>query len=269
MKKLLSLTLAALLLLATVFAFASCGDGPQTVFKPEPKGTLKLGFDSGFPPYGYLDAESNEYAGFDIELAKAVCADLGYVLELVPIDWNAKDAELASGTINCIWNGFTINAERLEKYSWTPAYADNSIVVLVKGSSITDLAGLAGKSVVVQAGSSGEDALKEKTDLVASFNGGAYSTITDYVSAFTEPETGAVDAIVVDKGVAESLIKGKSGYSILAEAISTEQYGIAFAKTDAGAALRDVIWCAIEAMDKAEIGAIAEKYGIKDAIIID
>lgn len=272
MKKILASLLTFAMLAACLLAFSACGEGPQTVFMPEPKGTLRLGFDSEYPPYGYLDTDANEYAGFDIDLAKAVCSEIGYKLELVPIDWNMKDAELSAGTIDCIWSGFTMDSveadgvNRLEKYTWSGAYSDNSIVILVKGDSIQSTANLAGKTVKVQAGSSGEAALKDKTALVSTFRGGKYETAADYTTAFAELESGSVDALVIDIGVANALISGKTGYNILSEKIATEQYGIGFKLGNT--ALRDTIWNAILALDSSVISGIAEKYGLTDSIII-
>ncbi len=284
MKKLITLMLTAVLALTAVFGMASCAKEAQTVFLPEGevKGELKLGFDASFPPYGYLDSETNEYAGFDIELAKLVCAKLGYKLTLIPIDWAMKDAELNSGTIDCIWNGFTIQG-RESLYAWTPAYSDSSIVVLVKGTTITDLAGLAGKTVMVQAGSSGETALyatdddgniieddngkKVPSDLAKTFKDGKFQTVDNYTNGFTQLDSGAIDALVVDLGVAKQLIDGKTGYVILEEGVAVEQYGIGFKLGNE--ALRDTIWSTIQELDKAQIKALAEKYEIEDSITID
>ncbi|MCR5733094.1 MAG: transporter substrate-binding domain-containing protein, partial [Lachnospiraceae bacterium] len=82
-----------------------------------------VGFDAEFPPYGYMD-DNGDYTGFDLELAEEVCKRNGWELVKQPIDWDAKDAELNSGTIDCIWNGFTING-REEQYTFTEPYVDN------------------------------------------------------------------------------------------------------------------------------------------------
>ena len=115
--------------------------------------TFTVGFDAEFPPYGYKD-DNGEYVGFDLSLAQEVCKRNGWELVKQPIDWDSKDMELSSGTIDCIWNGFTMNG-RESDYTWTTPYIDNSQVVIVKsGSSINKLADLSGKVVVVQAHSS-------------------------------------------------------------------------------------------------------------------
>ena len=91
--------------------------------------------------------DNGEYTGFDLELAQAVCDMEGWELVKTPIDWDSKDMELDSGSIDCIWNGFTING-REDDYEWTQAYADNSqVIVVAEGSGIASLADLAGKTV--------------------------------------------------------------------------------------------------------------------------
>lgn len=115
--------------------------------------TFTVGFDAEFPPYGYKD-DSGEYVGFDLDLAQEVCERNGWNLVKQPIDWDSKDMELSSGSIDCIWNGFTLNGRERE-YTWSKAYIDNSQVVIVKsGSGIKKLEDLKGKVVIVQADSS-------------------------------------------------------------------------------------------------------------------
>ena len=120
--------------------------------------TFTVGFDAEFPPYGYQN-EQGEYVGFDLDLAAEVCKRQGWELVKKPIDWNAKDQELDTGSIDCIWNGFTIQG-REDLYTWTVPYVDNSQVIVVKSDSgIKSAADLAGKNLVVQSDSSAQAAL--------------------------------------------------------------------------------------------------------------
>ena len=114
--------------------------------------TLVVGFDAEYPPYGYMD-ENGEYTGFDLELAQAVCDLEGWELEKKPISWDSKDQELESGSIDCIWNGFTMNG-REDDYTFSVPYVDNSqVIVVAEDSGIETLEDLAGKTVGVQAAS--------------------------------------------------------------------------------------------------------------------
>ena len=103
--------------------------------------TLIVGFDASFPPYGYKD-DSGEYVGFDLDLAQEVCDRNDWKLVKQPIDWDSKDAELNSETIDCIWNGFTMNG-REDDYTWSDPYIDNKQVVVVRSDSgIDDFSGV-------------------------------------------------------------------------------------------------------------------------------
>ena len=167
---------------------------------------LVVGFDAEYPPYGYKD-ETGEYTGFDLELAQAVCDIYGWELVKQPIDWDAKDMELNSGAIDCIWNGFTMTG-REDDYTWSDAYVDNSIVVMVPADSeIQTLADLSGKTVVTQADSSALTALQtDRSDLAATFK--SLEQTADYNTAVLNMNSGMVDAIAIDIGVAMYYVSG-------------------------------------------------------------
>lgn len=163
--------------------------------------TFSVGFDQDFPPYGYVD-DSGNFAGFDLDMAAEVCRRNGWQLNLVPINWDLKDAELASGNIDCIWNGFTITAEREKQYLFTKPYMDNTQVFVVLASSgIKTFADLEGKVVMAQSNSAAFYALDEDMpELVATFK--ELRTIPEYNTAFLELDQGSVDAVAIDRPVA-------------------------------------------------------------------
>ena len=196
--------------------------------------TFTVGFDAEYPPYGYKD-ESGEYTGFDLELAQEVCDRNGWTLVKQPIDWDSKDMELSTGAIDCIWNGFTMTG-REDDYTFSVPYVDNSSVfVVMNDSDIKSKEDLAGKVVVTQADSSALTALTSEEDndenlaLAASF--ADLQQVADYNTAFMNLESGAVDAIAVDIGVAQYQLASRGDtFRKLDEPLSTEQYGIGFKK---------------------------------------
>ena len=125
--------------------------------------TFTVGFDAEYPPYGYMD-DDGEYTGFDLELAQAVCDKEGWELVKKPINWDSKDMELNSGSIDCIWNGFTMNG-REDDYTFSVPYVDNSqVIVVAENSGIEQLSDLAGKTVGVQAASAALDLLQSEDE---------------------------------------------------------------------------------------------------------
>ena len=205
---------------AIAVLLAGCGKDSGNAFK--------VGFDADFPPYGFV--KNGQYVGFDLDLAREVAKRNDWEIVLKPINWDAKDMELETGSIDCIWNGFTING-RENAYTWSDPYVDNSQVVLVrKDSSIAVLADLAGKIVAVQtdtpvqkafnAGGKREELGKTFKQLVVTPN---------YNNAVWELETGGVDAVAMDIGVAQEKLKtGK--FKMLDEVVIKELYGIGFRK---------------------------------------
>lgn len=246
-------------LLMAVSVLAGCGKKDAKVFT--------VGFDAEFPPYGYQD-ENGEYTGFDLELAAAVCEMEGWELVKQPIDWDAKDMELSSGAIDCIWNGFTING-REDAYTWSVPYVDNSQVYVVKADAgISSPADLAGKVVGVQKDSSALAALSEdeNADLLASFAN--LTQYADYNTAFMDLEAGGIDCVAMDIGVAQYQIDSRStAFVMLDEKLATEQYGVGFLKGNTE--LRDTVEAdLLKLNENGKVAELAEKYGLTDCVCL-
>ena len=211
---------------------------------------LIVGFDSAYPPYGYV-GDDGSYTGFDLELAQEVGKRVGWEVQLEPIDWDAKDTLMNSGAINCIWNGFTIEG-REDDYTFSEPYMLNAQVVVVKkGSGISDLAGLAGKAVITQTDSAAYDVLAgedaAQADVAATF--ASLETIGDYNTAFMQLETGAVDAVACDLSIAAYQLAAKpDAYEQLSEQLSSEHYAVGFKKGDEASATQ--VTDTLKAMDK-------------------
>ncbi len=268
MKKLLSKI--AVIILGTVLFTGMCSSLVCYANVKEDN-TFVVGFDAEFPPYGYKD-DNGEYVGFDLDLAQEVCNRKGWILKKQPIEWNSKDMELKTGAIDCIWNGFTMNG-REKDYTWSTPYVDNSQVVIVKDSSkISKLTDLSGKIVTVQADSSalaaltGEDASEENKALAKSFK--QLQQVGDYNSAFLNLDSGAVDAVCMDIGVAKYELKSRgSGFKMLDQHLSTEKYGIGFKLGNTE--LRDEVQSTlIEMLNDGTFAKIAENWGLDEAVCL-
>lgn len=218
----------------------------------EAKTTFTVGFDADLPPMGFMD-DDGSYVGFDLDLAREVADRMGLEFVAQPILWDAKDMELDNGTIDCVWNGFTITG-REDQYTWTEPYMNNEqVFVVLADSGITDTAGLAGKVVEVQVDSAAETALNGMPDLKATL--ASVETTPNYNQAIMDLEMGAVDAVAMDSVVAQYLLTQRGTDAvILDEALSSEQYAVGFKLGNEE--LRDQVQAVLEEM--AADGTMAE-----------
>ena len=269
MKKRAALLLALAMLATTVLAGCGSKEDKSADNKKEDKKeakvenddeTLIVGFDASFPPYGYKD-DDGEYVGFDLELAQEVCDRNDWKLVKQPVDWDAKEMGIDSGTIDCIWNGFTMNG-REDEYTWSDPYIDNKqVMVVATDSGINSFDDLSGKLVETQADSSALAALQgDQKKLADTF--GSLTEIAEYNTAFMDLESGACDAIAMDIGVAYYQInsrKNPDDYKVLDEEISSEQYAVGFKLGNEE--LRDKVQATLDEMaEDGTVAKIAEKY---------
>lgn len=239
-KKILTILSAACVLCLSAVLLAGCSGGGDAA-KSEggdasqaEKFTLTVGFDQSYPPYGFV-GDDGEFTGIDLDMAKEVCERNGWELKLEPIDWDAKDALLNSGSINCIWNGFTKEG-REDDYLFSEPYMLNEQVVVVKaGGDVKSLDDLAGKIVITQVDSAALDVLsdEENADMVA-LKGSLkeLQTIGDYNNAFMQLESGMVDAVACDLSIAAYQMAAKPDAYTQLEPLSTEHYAVGFKKGD-------------------------------------
>ena len=222
--------------------------------------TLVVGFDESYPPYGFV-GDNGQYTGFDIDMAKAVCEKLGWGLELKAIDWDAKDALLEQGQINCIWNGFTKEGREGKYYLSDPYMTNKQVVVVKEGSNIKSLADLQGKVVITQADSAALEVLQgDKKSVADTFS--RLDTIGDYNNAFMQLDSGAVDAVACDLSIAQYQISANSGkYEGIEEALSSENYVVAFPRNTEGATRANYVTQIMMELDSAgKVKEICDKY---------
>jgi len=266
----LALVLVAFLVMGTASAglFDFLGGDNSGNATTNDEDTFIVGFDAEFPPYGYKD-DSGNYTGFDLDLAKEVCDRNNWTFVAQPIDWDAKDAEIDSGSIDCIWNGFTIDG-RENDYTWSDPYFDNKQVFIVRADSgIDTIDDLSGKTVETQKDSSALAALQGDNKTIAD----TFATLTevaDYNTAFMDLKSSACDAIAMDIGVGEYDIKNQDNpddFKVIDQYITTEKYGIGFKKGNDD--LKNQVQETLNEMFKdGTVAKIAEKYGISEDALI-
>ncbi|NMA64699.1 MAG: transporter substrate-binding domain-containing protein, partial [Clostridiaceae bacterium] len=230
MKKIMSLLLA----LTMVFALVACSK--KETNKPQDEsdlsyvknnGKLIIGY-TNYAPMNYTD-ENGIFTGFDTELATLVSGKLGLEPEFVEINWDTKEVELNAKSIDCIWNGLTINDERKATMEITKPYVKNAQVVLVKeGTVYDDTSSLIGKTVVAEQGSAGEDTIEADENLKQA----NYVPKTLQTDCLMELKSGTADAAVLDLTLAKTMTGNGTSYEdiIIVDHLAEENYGVAFRK---------------------------------------
>ena len=214
--------------------------------------------------------DNNELVGFDTDLAKKVFENLGYTVMFKEIKWENKYTDLASGTIDCIWNGFTANTadddgvQRADKVDFSYNYMENNQVVVVKkDSGIAAAADLANKIGEAESGSAGET-------YAAEFEGAIIKGVTKQTDALMDVNSGAADFAVLDAQLAAKYC-GNGDYTdlMVVEALSNdvEYYAIGFAKGSELTSLVNEQLAALAA--DGTLTAIAETYGVENSVITE
>ena len=222
--------------------------------------TLKMGTNASFPPYEFYDDESGEIVGIDAEVAAAICAKLGYELEIVDMDFDAIIPAVTTGKIDFGMAGMTVTEERMQSVDFTTSYATGIQVVIVKEDSeivsVDDLfAEGASHKIGVQQGTTGDlycswDIEDEGLGSVERYKNG-----TDAVLALT---SGKVDCVVIDNEPAKNYIAANEGLKILDTEYAVEDYAIALAKDSE---LTEKINAALEELiADGTVQAIIDKY---------
>ena len=277
MMKKISLAVFAMMMVAMLAVFAGCSSSSDTnsgtadsgtaqdnsLQNVLDKGTLVLGLDDSFPPMGFRD-ENNNIVGFDIDVATEVANRMGVELKLQPIEWSTKEMELNTGSVDCLWNGLSIDDERKQAMDLSEPYMTNRMVLVVlNDSEYTDQASLAGKTIGEQNGSTAEKILEE-SDFAKTI--GNTIGFKDNVTAFMELETKGIDAIFMDEVVANYAITSQNkDFKVLEDGLTEEEYAVGFKKGNT--ALKNEVQKYIDEM-KADgtMTQISEKWFGKDVV---
>ena len=280
MKKILTAAVAVMLVLTMMFVYTGCGkkddasagtsaeaNAASDLGAIKEKGELVIGITL-FAPMDYYEDGSDELVGFEADFARAVCEKLGVTATFQEIKWEAKETELNSKNIDCIWNGMTITPEREENMSISTPYMANKQIVVIKADKAAEIEknGLAGLNVVAEQESAGEEVINEDK----AFEGCNYTPVDSMAAAMRDVKAGTADACVIDYITALGSIGEGTDYADLAKidslSFADEQYGIAFRK---GSDITAEVNAIIDQLAKdGTLQKIAEKYNIADSLLV-
>ncbi len=221
----------------SVFALTGCGksgggESEKTDWEYiQDRGKVIVGLDDTFAPMGFRD-ENNEIVGFDIDLAKAVFEEMGLEVEFKAIDWTAKEAELASKKIDCIWNGLSVTPDRVKNMSMSKRYLANRELVmsLDEKINIKDATELKNYKIATQADSAAADDIKAN-ELYDEFK----DNVTEYKTydqAILDMKAGRVDVVVIDEVYATYNNQNKEKLYESEFNFGSDDYAIGFRKED-------------------------------------
>lgn len=215
---------------AAAAVLAGCGSSEKEEAQKLPE-KIVIGLDDNFPPMGFRD-ENGDIVGFDIDLASEAGKRMGVPVEFKPIDWDSKEAALKSKQVDMLWNGLTITEERAKQIAFSKPYLDNAQIIIVKADSpVADRAGLAGRIIGTQEGSSSIDALEKVPEFTNSLQ--EVKRYGDFVAAFMDLELGRIDGVLVDSVVGRYYMSKKPDqFKVIDDQMGDEQYGVGMRQED-------------------------------------
>ena len=219
-KRIISLLIVGVFIVS--FGLVGCGNQAANTAK-----VLKVGSEASFAPFEFQEEGSKEYAGFDMDLIRAVGKQMGYEVQIQNMGFDGLIPGLESGTVDVAISAMTITEERSKKISFSKPYYKSGLTIVVQkdNTTIKNFADLEGKKIAVQLGTTGADeAKKVKNAQIREFNSAPES--------FLELKAGGVDAVVNDKPVNDYYIAKAGGKDAkeIGEPLTAEEYGIATAK---------------------------------------
>lgn len=203
--------------------------------KLQEKNKVVVGIDDTFVPMAFRDKHGN-LEGYDIELAKATFEKMGLEPDFQTIDWSMNQTELATGHIDVIWNGYTINDQRKEKVAFSEPYHSDRLVLLNKAyAAITKPADMKGKTLAVQNGSAGAESLRKEPQYLQTYLTKDVAQYDTYDKAINDVKVGRVDAVLIDGDYANYYLAHEKLNQPL-KTVKTEfppdEYGVGFRKED-------------------------------------
>ncbi|MHC5269629.1 transporter substrate-binding domain-containing protein [Enterococcus sp. LJL98] len=230
-----------LLMLAGMVTLTACGAKKEAKTEKEiqsaaEKEEVVLGLDDTFVPMGFRDKEG-ELTGFDIELSQAIFDLTGTKVNYQPIDWAMKETELANGTIDMIWNGYTITPEREEKALFTDTYMKNrQVLVTAKESGITEFSQMAEKKLGAQEGSSGYTTFNNEPTVLKDIVDGQEATLyASFNEAFIDLENKRIDGLLIDRVYAEYYLTStekSAAFNVIDSPFEAEDFAVGVRKND-------------------------------------
>lgn len=236
---------------------AACAPKPQTDAgaweRIKASGVLRIGLEGTYPPFNFQD-EGGQLAGFEVDFAKALAAQMGLKPEFRPAPFAGLLGALESGRVDVVINQITITPERQAKYDFSEPYTVSGIQIikLKNKPGLEKPEDLAGKKVGVGLGTNYEQWVRTnvpKADV---------RTYDDDPTKYQDLRAGRIDAVLNDRLVAADFIKTSPDFVASGPPFAAQGSGVAM-KKDPG--LKVIVDQAIAALRaKGELSAISQRW---------
>ncbi|MEW5874566.1 MAG: basic amino acid ABC transporter substrate-binding protein [Candidatus Zixiibacteriota bacterium] len=210
-------------ILTVLLGALSCGGGVESgMARIEKSGVLRIGTDATYPPFETVDTDNGQIVGFDIDLVTEICRELQCAPEFIVTPFDGIVTGLTTGKYDMIASAFTITPDRAQEVSFADPYYDagQALAVPLYDESITSVEDLAGKSIGVQLGTTGERQAR-------TIDGAKVVSFENISAAFIDMENGRVDAVINDLPTTEMLIRERQSAKIVGPTLTSEKYGFA------------------------------------------
>ncbi|CAN7248334.1 transporter substrate-binding domain-containing protein [Peribacillus frigoritolerans] len=239
-KKWLKLSLLSLL---AVILLAGCGGGNDSdkaeegggkgkeediLAKVKEKDKIVFGVKNDTRLFGLKNPSTGEVEGFDIDIAKALAAEIlgdENKVEFKEVTSKTRMALLNNGDIDAIVATMTITEDRKKEVDFTDVYFDAGQSLLVKkGSDIKGIDSLKGKKVLAVKGSTSSINIREKAPEAQVLE------FENYSEAFAALKSGQGDALTTDDSILYGMADEDPSYELVGGTFTEEPYGIAVKK---------------------------------------
>ncbi|UCB42737.1 MAG: basic amino acid ABC transporter substrate-binding protein [Dehalococcoidales bacterium] len=215
MKRYLLLVLVGVIILSLVIS--GC-DNKTTV--------IRIATDATWPPFEYVDEDTKDIVGFDIDLINAIAEKEGLEIEIINVAWDPLLAGMAQCTYDAAISAMTITEERAEQFLFSDPYffAGQIITVQIDNTDINSKYDLSGKVVGAQIGTTGAIEVEK-------IGGATLRTYDDIGLAMQDLMNGQIDAVVADNPLALSYVgENPDELKTVGDVFTDENYGIAICK---------------------------------------
>lgn len=233
----------ALLVVGLTLTLAGCGENvtqrantQDTWSTIQKKKKVVIGLDDSFVPMGFRE-KSGKLVGYDIDLARAVFKQYGIKVDFQSIDWNMNVTELHNGTIDLIWNGFSITPQRSKQVAFSDTYLNNDqVLVTLKKNHITSYQDMTGKVLGAQTGSSGANDIDTYPKLLKNrIKNHEAVTYDSFTNAFIDLNVGRIKGLLIDSTYANYYIKHQAhpeNYRVTVGSFPKEKFAVGMRKGD-------------------------------------